>query len=231
MTTSGGGTNKYKVKNWYADRYFSAIIQRNFLFLFATVSSVGILISLILLKNLYEQKSVDPYLIEIEKQSNMMAVVDNVSKEQYTAQEAIKEYFIVKYLNSREGFAQSKADDDLNLVRVFSTKDIYDLYVQSSGTTKSQVSMFARDTAVSVKIRSISYLTPNRVEIRFSRELVSQELSKKDTKYYTLVLGFNFVSLDLSQNDLRLNPLGFQITTYALREDKVFTDNDDKKST
>jgi type IV secretory pathway component VirB8 len=45
------------------------------------------------------------------------------------------------------------------------------------------------------------------------------------------VLGFNFVSLDLSQNDLRLNPLGFQITTYAAREDKIFSDNDDKKST
>ena len=189
MAGPSNNVSKYKVKNWYADRYFSAVIQRNFLFLFATVSSIGILVSLILIKNLYEQKTVDPYLIEIEKQSNLMAVVDNVSKEQYTAQEAIKEYFIVKYLNAREGFMQSNSDDNANLVRVFSSKDVYDLYKQTADSARSQVMLFARDAIVNVKIRSISYLTSSRVEIKFTRDLASQELSKKDSKYYSLIHG------------------------------------------
>lgn len=225
-----GGIKKYKVKNWYADRYFSAVIQRNFLFLFATVSSIGILISLILIKNMYEQKSVDPYLIEIEKQSNMMTVVDNVSKEQYTAQEAIKEYFLVQYLNAREGYKQSSVDDDANLIRVFSTKDVYASYQQTNNIFQSELQRFAKDAVANVKIRSISYLTPNRVEIRFATEISSQELSKTDSKSYILVLGFSFVSLQLSQADLRLNPLGFQVMSYSSRENKVFDDSATSKT-
>ncbi len=222
-TSQHPNSKKHKIQNWYSDRYFSATLQRNFLFFFATITSIAMLISLIVIKNLYEQKSVDPYLIEVEKQTNVMAIVDNTTKQEYTAQEAIKEYFILQYLNAREGYKPQSLEENINLIRVFSSKSVFEDYQQTSSA--SQMLRFARDTIAKVKVKSISYVTDGRVEIRFTVEIFSQELAKTDLKSYILMLGFSFLSLELSQAEIRLNPLGFQVISYFLKEVKLFDDN------
>jgi type IV secretion system protein VirB8 len=213
------------VKNWYADRYLSIIVQRNFLFLFAAASSIGILVALIIIKNLYEQKSIDPYLIEVDKQSNIITLVEQKTQEEYTAQEAIKEYFFVKYLNAREGFNKSTFDQDMNLIRVLSSKDVYELFMQNADTKRNEIMAIGRNAYATNKIGSISYITPNRVEVRFSKDIISTDDSKQVTKYYVLTIGFNFLNLELSLEDRRLNPLGFQVISYILQEEKRFNNS------
>lgn len=216
-----------KVKNWYVDRYMSLAVQRNFLFIFAAISSFVILIAMVVIKNLYEQKSISPYLIEVDKQSNIITMVDSITKEVYTAQEAIKEYFFLKYIQAREGYKESNSEEYNEILRTYSSPYIYEDYKQSSKKVSYDAQRFARDAVVEVKIRSITYMSPERVEIRFAREFYSLESGKKSTYNFTLNMSFKFINLESNLLERRINPLGFQVTRYLLLEEREF-DKDGK---
>lgn len=216
--------NHSKVNNWYADRYNSLILQRNFLAIVVLISSVACLASLFIIKFLYSQKVVDPYLIEVNKKTNVMSIVDNVSKKQFTAQESIKEYFFVKYLKAREGYVETTLESDSEVVRVLSSPALYKAYLDGLSARTLAMSKFGKDAKVDIKIKSISYLTEKRVDIKFSKITESKESARKEVGEFSLLIGFDFVDMDMSLSDLHINPLGFQVQSYFLNESKLLND-------
>lgn len=120
-----------KTKNWYQDKYIVSNIQRNILLILTIVLSVCIFISLILVKYVYENKSVEPYLIKIDAKTGQSTIIETETKRKYTAAEAIKESFIVKYVKAREGYNKTTESDDDNIIRVMSSKDAYLYYTES----------------------------------------------------------------------------------------------------
>ncbi len=214
---------KYLVKNWYADRYFSVTLQRNFLFVFATVSSVAVLFAIVLIKNLYEQKGIEPYLIEVDKKTNRMTIVDQKSKEEYTASEVLKDYFLTNYVTARESYDKANSEKNNNMIRVMSTKDVYTVYQKWLPNDKAARNEVGRSVVTTITIQSIMYFTTNKVEIKFVKEFYSQDDNKKIKKNFVANVNFNFAAIDMSADERILNPLGFLVTSYNVMEQKNFS--------
>ena len=59
--------SKLKIKSWYSNRYQIVVVQRNILLLFTIVSMLSVAVSVIFVKNIMSSKSLEPYVIEVEK--------------------------------------------------------------------------------------------------------------------------------------------------------------------
>lgn len=209
-------------KNWYSDRYISLVVQRNLLFALAIMSSVGVLIGLVIIKAIYEQRSIDPYLIEVEQQSNIITTVDQESKAEYTARESIKEYFIVNYIKARESYDSANYDANVDLMRIFSSKQEYEAFASGADNARLDAKNLGYGAVTVMKLHSIAYLTPNRAKIRFVRESRIPGSKNASSRSFSLIFGFAFLDLRLSMEDLHINPLGFQVNSYIMQEEKIF---------
>lgn len=214
-------TKKNK-RNWYSDRYIIAILQRNFFFIFAVASSIGMLICLLVIKNLNERKTIEPYILEVDKRTGIPTVVDTISLQQYTSQDIIKEYFIKKYLDAREGYnAATYQSQYYDVIRTMSSVPIYNAFKNFiENDNASPIKTLGQSGRRVVVISSLVYLGPNKVQIRLSdRSFLGDKMIGE--QHYLLTMSFIFANLNLSLEERYINPLGFQVTEYNSLEEKM----------
>ena len=211
--------DKNSINNWYEDRYSAILIQRNFLILFSTFMSLSIIIALIVIKNFQENKSIEPFLIEYDKNTGMMTTVDFATKKEYTAQEAVKESYVIQYLKYREVPKLTVIEDIANFVRVMSAPNIYDEYLAQLSQDLALLRNSGKVTDFKINITSMVYLSSSKVDIKFNKILTADD-NIVFTKPMRVILNFVFADIDSSIDDLRLNPLGFQINYYKIIEEK-----------
>ena len=213
--------SKEEMTNWYQDRYSSVAIQRNFLLLFSVFTCGALLVCLMILKSLQEQKGAEPYLVEYDKNSGYMTIVEAQSKKEYTAQQAVKESMVLQYLYHREAPKLTTIEEDMNYVRVSTASLIYDNYTSSVSKLVRELRSAGQIAKYDIKIKSLSYLASNRIQLTITRKLIgdNKEISSTD---YKIVITFAFVDLEVPIDDLRINPLGFQVQYYNVVPMKTF---------
>ncbi|QED23358.1 VirB8-like protein [Candidatus Deianiraea vastatrix] len=212
-----------KMKSWYQDRYVVASVQRNILLLLTLLLSIGIFISLILVKYIYENKSVEPYLINVDKKTGSATIVESESVRSFTASEVVRESFVVKYIRAREGYKKETDSDDRNLVRVLSSKDAYSYYTtmeNKQSTSDFLDSEKFRNPSIQIGIRSIAFTSPRSADLKIVKRIIIDGAQVRK-KFFRIRLTFDFFDLDLPLEDRYLNPFGFQILGYDSSEEKV----------
>ena len=215
------GNSEEEMKNWYNDRYSSVSIQRNFLLLFSIFISGALLICLIIIKSLQEGKTATPYLIEYDKKTGYMTIVESKSKKEYTAQQAVKESMLMQYIYHREAPKLTTIEEDMNYVRVTTSTNSYNQYTANISNDIKALRTAGQFAKFDIKINSISYLAANRVSVKITKNLVAEDniINSMD---YNIIVSFGFADLEMSIDDLRINPLGFQVTNYRSTAVKTF---------
>ena len=215
------GNSAEEMQNWYNDRYSSVAIQRNFLLFFSLFVACALLVCLIVIKNLQEGKAAAPYLIEYDKKSGYMTIVESKSKKEYTAQQAVKESMLMQYIYHREAPKLTTIEDDMNYVRVTTSANAYNNYTSNISKDISALRTAGQFAKFEIKVNSMSYLAANRVSIKITKNLVAED-KIVSTMDYNIIASFNFADIEMPIDDLRLNPLGFQITNYRINAVKTF---------
>jgi len=214
-------TSSEEIQDWYKDRYTSISIQRNFLLLFSVFASFSLLICLIIVQRLQENKANDPYLIEYDKKSGYMTIVETKSKKEYTAQQAVKESMILQYINKREAPFLATLEEDINYVRVTTAAKIYSDYLSDIGTSIRELKSAGMNPKYEIQVKSLQYLAANRVQVTIAKNIVVDGKQMSSTNY-NIVISFGFVDIEMPIDDMRINPLGFQISYYRKNEIKTF---------
>ena len=89
-------------KNWYADRYQTVIVQRNFLALITITALAGIIFSVLSVVKISTSKTIEPFVIEIEDKTGITNVIRPLQQEKYAYDETIRRYFLTIYITARE---------------------------------------------------------------------------------------------------------------------------------
>lgn len=202
--------------DWYHDRYSSVVVQRNIL-LFLVVSSVFcIAISTFVIFRIGKTRTIEPFVVEIEKKSGITTLVNPITVKQYSADEVLSNYFIVEYVKARELYDPNNFQYNYyTKVRLLSSQDTYSgfrSWIRPSNPS-SPMTLYSDVVSGTLKVRSLQHLGTGKVQIRFTLEFTSHNgtVIKKDR---IATLAFKYSSLELSEQDRQVNPLGFQITYY-----------------
>lgn len=211
-------------KNWYRDRYEAVLTQRNFLGIVALCSLMLALVATGIILLLVPAKTVMPFLIQVDDKSGFTQVVDPSSQAQISADDSLRKYFVVKFLKAREGYDSSDIEVNNNTVRLLAVRDIYRQYWTEAISVQNKNSSYVRlanENVRTVKIKAVQFLGSSRASVRLSIE----ERPKLDSpgtgiqKHYIALISFEFANLNLTLDDLLVNPLGFRVTEYKLEED------------
>jgi type IV secretion system protein VirB8 len=207
-------------RNWYSDRYQTAVVQRNILLIITILAIVCILIGVFVVGEISLSKSVDPFVIEVEEKSGITNIVTPMESKTLTADESIKRYFIIKYLRARETY--DAVDYEFNystLVRLFSTYPIYNKFKSfTNDDPRSPIKVYGTLGKTSLKIRSIQFFEEGKAQVRFT--IIENGLSNASHNKIA-TLKFQYQKMELSPADLEINPLGFQIIEYRVDDETL----------
>lgn len=211
-----------EARNWYSDRYQTTVVQRNILLLITLLSLAGVFISVFTVRVVTESKSIEPFVVEIEKKSGLTNVVDPSTRSPQFADEALIKYFVVKYVTMRETYDPVTYNYNyFTVVRLLSRKAVYDDFTRYiASDPKSPRLMYGETTKSVIKIR---YVVPQpddrtKVKVQFTLQTVGplrQTLNKIATVQY------DFLTLEMNQEERLVNPLGFQVIGYRVDDEAL----------
>ena len=164
-------------------------------------------------------KTVEPYLIRVDSSTGYIDTITSLSGDtSYTEDEAITRHFLKRYIAAREGYSDDLAQNNFNLVSLFSVPDEQKKFAAWYYTSNPESPQnIYRGQFVDVKIRSISFIAKdqNRIvaQIRFDKEVHNRQTVSNSSWVSTITFYYNTGAF--LQDKYRLdNPLGFQVLNY-----------------
>lgn len=206
-------------KNWYKDRYQYVIVQRKLLSVITVMSLVCTLATVIVISQLTPLKSIEPYVIQVDQRSGVTQTVDPLTVKELTANEAVNNYFILQYIRSRETYNINALAQNYNLVRIMSeSRRVYSQFVAEAdpNNPRSNAARLSNIGERTIKIKSITYLNPQLVQVRV---LIEESGAVPQSLHKIILIAFEYVKMSLTIEERYLNPLGFRVTDYRMDED------------
>ena len=165
-------------------------------------------------------KSIEPFVIEIERKTGIPTVVDPVSIRDYSANEAVQKYFIMKYIRAREEYYYQTFQYNFDtVVRVLSTPTIYysDYRPTSAASNpNSPYNLYGQNTTRTAKWKSIIFQSEKVAQVRLTLETQGSSSSQSDK---LVLIAFDFQNVEMNDNERLVNPLGFVVTMYKIEDE------------
>jgi type IV secretion system protein VirB8 len=207
--------HKLEIKSWYSNRYQMIVVQRNLLLILTAFSIISVAVAVLFVKKIMATKSLDPYVIELEEKTGIATVVDRNTAKNFTGQDVVKRYFINKFLNAALGYDPKTYKDDVEVVRLFSTPDVY-----SSFRKRINGSKLGASASINLRIKSINYYDNNNLRVRLLRQTKENVNSAPINRDELINITFYFSpDIGLTMEERMINPLGFQVSKLAIEEE------------
>ncbi|MDN5247542.1 MAG: type IV secretion system protein [Wolbachia endosymbiont of Tyrophagus putrescentiae] len=209
--------------NWNVSRYSTIVAQRNVLLLLTLMLSVAITISVLVVFKVSTSSTIEPFVIEIEKKSGIVQLVDPVTVKQYSADETLNNHFMVEYIKVREVFNSYSYKEDHEKVRLFSSATVYREFSQniSSQDTEKLANLYSDFVKTDFKVRSIQRLNDNQTyQLRFSI-IFTRKDGSSTKKNRIVIMSYRYAPLELDDQARYINPLGFQVISYRVDDEYV----------
>ncbi|MGL9717809.1 MAG: virB8 family protein [Wolbachia sp.] len=209
--------------NWNSSRYSMVIAQRNTLLLFTLILLLAISVSILAMFKISTSSTIEPFVIEIEKKSGIVQLVDPVTVKQYSADEVLNNHFIAEYIKSREVFDPYNYNYNYyTKVRLFSSPGVYNEFrnyirLQNMDDLFNLYSDFVKNE---FKIRSTQKLDDDTLQVRFAVEFTRKDGSST-RKNKIVIMSYRYASLEMNDQQRYVNPLGFQVTSYRVDDEYV----------
>jgi type IV secretion system protein VirB8 len=215
--------DKIKMKNWYSDKYQMVVVQRNLLSLFALFAMVAVAISVIFVKQVTASKSLEPYVIEIESKTGIPTVVSQLRESEFTANIALKRYFLNSFIQAVEGYNPATYRTDYQKAMIFSSPQVFRQIRAriSSQNPNSPVSKMDTKGMLVVLLKSIQFMTPDSAQVRMRVETRGRSVGFQDKRDIVAFVKFKFANLDLTLEERFINPIGFLVEEYSVDDELV----------
>lgn len=213
--------NATESTNWYKDRYQSVLVQRKFLTAITLASLMATLATVITIAYLTPLKTVEPFVIQVDQRSGITQTVDPLTVPELTANEAVNNFFLVQYIRSRETYSLTDLSRNYNIVRVMSERQkVYPAFMSQAdpNNPNSNAARLGTSGVRTLTFKSFTYLNPKLVQVRVMIEEKSEGAPFR--QYHRIILvAFEYVKLNLTNEERYINPLGFRVTDYRVDEE------------
>ncbi|OZG32462.1 MULTISPECIES: VirB8 family type IV secretion system protein [Rickettsieae] len=217
--------NSVKItRNWYEERSDKIIVQRNILLVISILLILLVMASIAAVTIVINSREFSPFVIQIDNSTGMATIVNPISSEILSGNDALSRYFIKKYLIARETYNPVDFDTEARRrVRLLSSNSVYYNYL---GYIKNKdidpVLMYGQNNTTFLLIKSWSKLQENLQEnknkymIRFS---INETAGDRKVFNKIAVVSFSYIPMELTDIDRDINPVGFQINDYRVDDD------------
>ena len=208
------------LKNWYSDRYEWLIVQRNILFVILLLAVVSIVILTLSISFIKSTTSIEPFVIEIDPKTGVPTVVDPIDAKVYYASDAIKRFFVWKFIKTREEYYNTTFERAYKEVGLMSSDEVYGQYRRAfnTGNPQSPFNLYGEYSYRVIELKSMIFQDEKTAQIRIR---ITVNGNKSATFDKIIYIQFKFENLELNEDQRYVNPLGFIVTLYRIEDEKI----------
>ncbi|MEO6248162.1 MAG: VirB8/TrbF family protein [Sphingomicrobium sp.] len=179
----------------------------------AGVIALILAITLLLLVPL---KTVEPYVLTVDRQTGAVEPVNSVRQGSLTQNEAVIQAQLAGYVMARETFDASDLPLQYHRVQILSAPPVARAYVaqMAAANPESPLRTLGQGDILSVRIRSVSLIGDNSGLVRFTTTRKPAGAATGQDVNYVGAISFGFSGRPLRTVDRYDNPLGFQVVRY-----------------
>lgn len=207
-----------KLRNWYEERYDNITVQRNLLFLLLLILLCLSIVSIGVVAYVINTKRFDPFVIQIDDTTGIARVVNPLSSNVLSGNDALAQYFIKKYIIARETYNPVDFSTEAKrVVRLLSSNSIYwDYRGYLKNEAVDPTIKYGQKNTTYLVVKSWSKQPGNKYIMRFS---INETAGAMKVFNKIAVVEFQYLPMELTESDKDVNPVGFQVTGYRMDDD------------
>ncbi|WP_309612369.1 VirB8/TrbF family protein [Sphingomonas sp.] len=184
-----------------------------------TVAGVAATIALILaltLAMLVPLKTVQPYVVTVDRQSGAVEVATTVANGRLTQNEAVIQAQLANYVRVRETFDASDLAENYRRVQLLSSSDVRTAYIalMAAANPASPLRALSPGDTLKVRIKSVSLTGTGSALVRYDIDRTVAAGRGVSSTAYVSAISYGFSNKPLRAADRFENPLGFEVTRY-----------------
>ncbi len=203
-------------RTWEYDRMRAAIQSKRLAWAVAAGACTLAVASVAAVAMLSPLKTVEPYVIRVDRSSGETQVVTALKGPQpRTYEDAVNRYFISQYVRLREGWLNDAARENAYTVMLTSDQAESARYLNSvqANNRNAPSNIYGDKGFVSISIRTISFLSPTVAQVRFTK-IITFGQNTPIAQNWNAIMTFRYTTAPEHEKDRNINPLGFQIVNY-----------------
>lgn len=219
---AGGVTNGQDLKAYFAeaaswdhDRVIAANRSKRLAWAIAAIASGLAIAGVAAVAMLTPLKTVAPYVIMVDKATGASEITSSMTGDkQITYNEAVAKYFLADYVRNREGWIPQARQEFFEGVLAMSSRDEQARWTAfySKDNPKSPQSVFTDLDTVFVAIKSVTFVSKNVAQVRFTKTL-QRGTSATDTPAIATIT-YDTTDTPTTEQQRFKNPLGLEVQSY-----------------
>ncbi len=221
------GTAPYleQANAWARDRLDLAERRAKVAYVIAGVAGVLAIAGVVAVCLLAPLKSVEGYLVVVDKSTGQTEVITDLQKgasqvQSLTEESAVSKANLAQYVIARETFDMNDLEPRHDAVRRTSEKKLFDEYDRAFYAVGDANPFKQYKGAVrSVEIKSVEFFNERTGQVRFTTHL------KKDgattDAHWVAIIQYRYVQIPTELKDRLANPLGFQVMSYRVDQESI----------
>lgn len=219
---AGGVTDSDDLKAYFAeaaswdhDRLIAANRSKRLAWIVASVASGLAITGVAAVAMLTPLKTVAPYVITVDNATGASEITSPMTGDrQITYNEAVSKYFLADYVRNREGWIPQARQEFFEGVLAMSSRDEQARWTAfyAKDNPRSPQSVFTDLDTVFIAIKSVTFVSKNVAQIRFTKTL-QRGGSSTDTPAIAIVT-FDTTDTPTTEQQRFKNPLGLEVQSY-----------------
>jgi len=203
-------------RSWADTQTGSVLRERKIAWIIAGVATAIALILALTVLILLPLKTVEPYVVTVDRQTGAVQVATGVSPGKLSQNEAVIQAELARYVRARESFDATDLPRMYRQVQLMSARDVSATYVRrmALNNPNSPLRTLNQGDTLSVAIKSVSLIAPGSAIVRFDVTRITPGGSEPSINTFVSAISFGFNGRPLRAVDRFDNPLGFQVSRY-----------------
>lgn len=183
----------------------------------ASVALLVTLLSLIALMALTPLKTSTPFVLRVDNTTGQVDVVTVLKEKEMSYDEVVDSYFLNLYVTNRENYDYVTLQTLYDTTALLSSPEVQQEYRRLFDGPQARDKILHNKAKIIATIRSMT-VNPDQgtAVVRFSHQIDHNNGTREPKTYWVATIGYKYLNAKISLQDRRLNPLGFQITSYRL---------------
>jgi len=206
--------------SWDHDRLIAANRSKRLAWIIASVASCLAITGVAAVAMLTPLKTVAPYVITVDKATGASEISSplygrgGTGDRQITYNEAVAKYFLADYVRNREGWIPQARKEFFEGVLAMSSRDEQARWTAfyAKDNPQSPQSVFTDLDTVFIAIKSVTFVSKNVAQIRFTKTL-QRGASTIDTPAIATVT-YDTTDTPTTEQQRFKNPLGLEVQSY-----------------
>jgi type IV secretion system protein VirB8 len=163
-----------------------------------------------------------PLVLRVDNATGAVDVITAMRQSETSYGETIDKYWLNLYVLDRESYDYNTIQQLYDTTALLSNDDVQKEYGAIFEGDQARDKILNNHTRIIVKIRSITLGNSGEsAVVRFTTQKKHSNGVIDQAKNYIATIGYTYASAPISEENRRINPLGFQVTSYRVDHESV----------